>query len=654
MNHFMRALRDSLCYWKSILLATFCSLVVAILWGANIGALFPVIQVTLSEQSLQEWLEAEIRATEQKIADVSSEITAVRRQLAEARGEERHGLESRLAQLESERENLTASARTSRRAQPYVEKLLPHDPFLTVVVVIGLVVIGTLVKHVFMMCNTLIVARAAANIGRDLRRRIFEQAMVMDRAGFAAYGTGGFTTHIATTTEMLSNGLISLFGGAVREPLRILACLAGACLISWRLLLLSLIVAPIVAYLIAWLSKRIKSVCRRILEKMRSFQCFMLESLGSIQTVQAYGMEKAEQERFDKTTSDLVRLTLKRAFYNALTRPITELLGIGMVGTTVIIGGYLVLNHETHLLGLRLSNRPLSVSTMMVFFGLLIGASDPLRKMSVVFSGINSGIAAARSLYPLLDRETRIKSPAFPKVVGRPHRMLELRDVSFAYTADDYVLRDINLKIRHGEKIALIGANGSGKSSLINLMCRFYDPQQGAVLLDGVDLRELALEDVRGRIGLVIQQNELFNDTVMHNIRYGSPQATDCQVRQAAEMAHADEFIRSLPDQYESLVGTRGQRLSGGQCQRVALARAILRDPEILILDEATSQIDPESERLINEVLNEFSRNRTLIMITHRLSNLHLVDRVCELQDGHMVECRARDQHLSGRPRLAA
>ena len=210
--------------------------------------------------------------------------------------------------------------------------------------------------------------------------------------------------------------------------------------------------------------------------------------------------------------------------------------------------------------------------------------------------------------------------------------------MSFAYVGDDYVLRDINLNIKHGEKIALVGANGSGKSSLVHLICRFYDPQHGSIMLDGVDLRDMALEDVRSRIGLVIQQTELFHDTVMYNIRYGSLEATDEQVRRAAQMAHAHEFIDSLPDKYETKVGPRGQRLSGGQRQRIALARAILRDPEILILDEATSQIDTESEKLINEVLTEFSKNRTLIMITHRLSNLYLADRVYELDAGRMLE----------------
>jgi ATP-binding cassette subfamily B protein/subfamily B ATP-binding cassette protein MsbA len=323
---------------------------------------------------------------------------------------------------------------------------------------------------------------------------------------------------------------------------------------------------------------------------------------------------------------------------------VTELLGIGMVGTTIIVGAYLVLNHETHLLGVRITDTPLSVSTMMVFFGLLIGASDPVRKLSTVFTGVNSGIAAADLLYPLLDREPLIQSPRLPRTIARPHRCLELRDVTFAYPGNDSVLRGINLEIPFGSKVALIGPNGSGKTSLIHLICRFYDPQQGSVLLDGVDLRELALDDVRNRIGLVTQQTELFNDTILYNIRYGSLSATDEQVRRAAAMAHAHEFIMTFPEQYETRVGQSGQRLSGGQRQRIALARAILRDPELLILDEATSQIDLESERLIHQVLTEFSRNRTLVLITHRLASLSLADRVYELDGGRMLPREVRQK----------
>ncbi len=636
MKNFSRALCDALRYWKSIVLATVCSLVVAALWGGNIGALFPVIQVTLGEETLQHWIDARIAATESTIARLSAEMAEMQRRQASGGPEEDRRLAARLRQLDSEWSHQCASLASSRRLQPLIHRWLPADPFLTVLLVIAVLMVSTLIKHVFMLLNTMLIARASNDLARGVRLRVFARAMHMDRAGFARYGTSGFTTQISVTTEMLATGVMEVYGGAIREPLKILACLVGACLISWRLLVLSLIIAPVVTYLIVWLSKRIKSVSRRALGQARGLQHVVLEALGSIQTVQAYGMETAEQRRFERTTRDMVRLALKSAFYNALTRPVTELLGIGMVGTTVVIGAYLVLNHETHLLGVRITDTPLSVSSVMVFFGLLIGASDPVRKLSTVFTAVNSGMAAADLLYPLLDREPLIQSPPRPRAAARPHRRLELRSLSFAYHDHDFVLRDVDLEIPFGSRIALVGANGSGKSSLIHLICRFYDPQQGAVLLDGVDLRELDVADVRSRIGLVTQQTELFNDSVLYNIRYGSLQATDEQVRRAAELARAHEFIMALPQQYATRVGQSGQRLSGGQRQRIALARAFLRDPEILILDEATSQIDVESERLINQALIEFSRQRTLIMITHRHANLYLADRVYELECGRL------------------
>jgi ATP-binding cassette, subfamily B, bacterial MsbA len=636
MKNFCRALGDAFRYWKSIALATAASLIIAALWGGNIGALFPVIQVTLAEKTLQDWIDTKIATTESAITQLSQDIATLEQSLRAAAPDERRALEARLQQLESEQSNQLTSLASSERLQPWIHRFLPTDPFMTVVVVIVVLMASTLIKHVFMLINTMLIARVCSDLARSMRLRVFQRAMHMDRAGFAQYGTSGFTTHIAATTDMLANGIMEVYGGAIREPLKILACLVGACIISWRLLFLSLVIAPLITYLIVWLSKRIKSVSRRSLEQARSFQHVVLEALGSIQTVQAYGMEKTEQRHFERTTREMLRLALKSAFYGALTKPVTELLGIGMVCTTVVVGAYLVLNHATHLVGIKMTDEPLSISSMMVFFGLLIGASDPVRKLSTVFTGVNAGIAAADMLYPLLDREPLIQSPPQPRRLTRPHRKLELRNLSFAYQDSDLVLRDIDLEIPFGSKIALIGANGSGKSSLVHLVCRFYDPQQGQVLLDDIDLRALDLDDVRSRVGLVTQQTELFNDTILYNIRYGSLQASDDQVRRAAEMARAHEFIAGLPEQYATRVGHSGQRLSGGQRQRIALARAFLRDPEILILDEATSQIDVESEKLINQALAEFSKNRTLIMITHRLANLCLVDRVYELEHGVM------------------
>jgi ATP-binding cassette subfamily B protein/subfamily B ATP-binding cassette protein MsbA len=252
----------------------------------------------------------------------------------------------------------------------------------------------------------------------------------------------------------------------------------------------------------------------------------------------------------------------------------------------------------------------------------------------------------------MMDREPAIVEADHPKKIAAPHHRLTFKDVSFGYHSDRPVLHDLNLELKYGDTIAVVGSNGCGKSTLINLALRFYDPQHGAVQLDGVDLREIRIRDLRSRIGLVTQQTHLFDDTVLNNIRYGTMSATDEDVIAAAKMAHAHRFIiDKLPDGYQSLVGQGGGRLSGGQRQRIALARAMLRDPEILILDEATSQIDVESERLIHSVLERFVRGRTAIMITHRLSTLALADRVLVMDAGRIVDVGSHDD-LIGRCRL--
>ncbi len=292
MNNFSRALRDSLKYWKTLALATVCSLGVALLWGGNIGALFPVIQVTLGGGSLQQWIATEITASEQQIEQFSSTIERLHQQQAEAGSGERAQLASKIELLESRMRDEQSAIEKYRYAQPWIDRFVPHDPFQTVVAVIGILIFSTFLKHVLLLGNTVLVAKVSNSIIRSIRLRIFGKALELDRAGFAELGTSGFATQMTQTTNMLCGGIMNLFGGAIREPLKILVCLVGACLISWRLLVLSLLIAPVVVLLIAWLSKRIKSVCRRTIAKAECFNHVMLESLDSIQTVQAYGMEE--------------------------------------------------------------------------------------------------------------------------------------------------------------------------------------------------------------------------------------------------------------------------------------------------------------------------------------------------------------------------
>jgi ATP-binding cassette subfamily B protein/subfamily B ATP-binding cassette protein MsbA len=334
-------------------------------------------------------------------------------------------------------------------------------------------------------------------------------------------------------------------------------------------------------------------------------------------------------------------------FYDSLARPAIEILGLTIVFVALIAGAYLVLHQATHICGVRMCARPLSDPALLCFFGLLVGASDPARKLSDVFSAIQAGIAAADRLYPILDREPKIADPDVPRPAPRPHRQLVFDHVSFHYTPEQPVLHEIDLTIPFGETLCIVGPNGCGKTTLANLLPRFYDPVSGSVRLDDVDLRELRLRDLRRLVGLVTQQTLLFDDTVFNNIRYGSLTASRAEVLAAAKQAHAHRFItEKLEHGYDTIVGPGGNRLSGGQRQRIALARAMLRNPDILILDEATSQIDLESEQLIHKALEHFVRNRTAIIITHRLSTLELADRILVLDAGRQVDLGMHDELL--------
>jgi len=316
-----------------------------------------------------------------------------------------------------------------------------------------------------------------------------------------------------------------------------------------------------------------------------------------------------------------------------------------MVFTALVAGAYLALNQETHLLGIRMCDRPLSFSALMCFYGLLIGTSDPARKLSDVLNAIQGGVAAADRIFPLLDRQPTITDPPNPRPSPRPHRQMVFDHVHFHYTPDQAVLRDVHFTVDYGETLCIVGPNGCGKTTLINLLPRFHDPVGGSVRLDDVDLRQMRLRDLRSLVGMVTQQTVLFDDTVCNNIRYGSMNASLEEVRAAAQRAHAHRFIEEkLEHGYDTIVGPGGSRLSGGQRQRIALARAILRDPDILILDEATSQIDIESEQQIHLALEEFVRGRTAIIVTHRLSTLELADRILVMDMGRVADLGTHDE----------
>jgi ATP-binding cassette subfamily B protein/subfamily B ATP-binding cassette protein MsbA len=461
----------------------------------------------------------------------------------------------------------------------------------------------------------------------------------MELASFSDSKTAELMSRFTADMDSVHGGIQTLVGRAIREPLKMLACFIGASYVCWRLLVVSLLVAPLLAYLISRLASSLKRANRRAMEEITQLYSILGETLANIKVVKAFTSERHERRRFHRNSKEIYRRAMKIARYDSLVHPLAEMLGVSAISLCILCGAYLVLNHETHLFGIKMSERPLSWAELLLFYGLLVGATDPARKLSDVFNRLQRAVAASDRIYQMFDREPSIRNVQNPVPLPRHHRDIRFHNVSFAYTPSQPVLDRVELRIRYGETIAIVGPNGCGKTTLANLIPRFFDVGTGAVEIDGVDVRQARLRDLRRQIGIVTQEALLFDDTVYNNIRYGSPHATHQQVLEAARQAHAHRFIEQKLEQgYDTVVGSGGSRLSGGQRQRIALARAILRDPAILILDEATSQIDIESEQLIHKALEQFVQNRTAILITHRLATLDLADRIVVMQGGRVLD----------------
>ncbi len=643
MQNFGNGLKEAFRYKWLLALSLICSICVASLWSANIGAFFPILEVTLNGQSLREWSANKIDASELAITKYEHEIAENNKSLqaAEQANQSEDSLkEYRLNQsrLDSLKAAEVKSLAYHKKLQPYIEVYCPKTAFSTIGMFVVLLLLSTALKHLFLMSNMMLISYVSNEVTRSLRLKVFNHALELDRGTFATYGSAGIMAHITHMSEMMGQGIIGFYSGVVREPLKIISCLTAACLISWRLLLVCIIVTPLVVFLIVAIIKSVRKVAQQLVTESTGMHHVILESLNCIQSVQSYCMEEAERKRFQASTKNMMQVSMRVTFYNELAKPVIEFFGLSMVSIAMLAGSYLVLEQETHLWGIQLLDRPMSISAMLVFFCLLIGASDPIRKISGLFGVVGNGIVAADALQSLLDKKSIIQNPAQPKLLPQTHQEIVFEKTHFAYHGEEYVIRDVNLRIPYRQKVGIIGPNGGGKSTLTSLLCRFYDPQIGAVKIDNLDVREVSLHDLRGRIGLVTQQTELFNETISYNIAYGTDNATQEQIEDAARKAFAHDFIASLPEAYNTQVGQNGQKLSGGQRQRIALARAFLKNPEIMILDEATSQIDLPSENLILQAIREHTHNCTVLFITHRTSVLAIVDTVIEVQHGTVTQ----------------
>ena len=647
MKNFLRVVQLALSKRTTLLAVVVTSLGVGILWGANIGVVYPFVEVVFENKTLQDWVEEKAASSRLEIAKQGIQRRRLEQELVNVAGEQRRRKQHELEVEESKIAAAERSLQACLRAKPFLDAYLPTTPFATLVLIVGVLLVGTLVKDLLIVANMVLVERLAQLAMFDLRKQFFRQSLALDLGVLNAGNNSKLLSHFTYDLNCLTVGLTTLFGQALREPLKMIACLVGASLVSWRLLLFSLMVSPPALYLMRALGRSLKRANRRAMEEMSQLYGKFSETFAGVMTVKAFTMEQYERNRFHLSAKEFFHKAMKIAFYNSLTKPVTEMFGIGVISLALVAGGYLVLNKQTHLLGIRMSDHPLGLAELLLFYGLLAGVSDPARKLSSVFAALQTGFASADRVFPVMDREPAIVDPPNPVRVAKPHRVLTFEDIAFHYEPQTPVLTGVDLQIEFGETIALVGPNGCGKTTLVNLVSRFYDPSGGRICLDGVDIRQVRVRDLRSRIGLVSQKAHLFDDTVMNNIRYGSPGATREEIIEAARKAHAHQFITNrLSAGYETRVGQAGNLLSGGQRQRIALARAILRDPEILILDEATSQIDIESEQSIHQALKQFVNGRTAIMVTHRLSTIALADRVVVLEAGRVMDVGRHEELL--------
>ena len=616
----------------------FCSLAVAVLWGGNIGGLYPVLQVVISGESLQDW-------SDRKINDSQEQIDELHQQIATATAKTKPSKKDRqaVARWNSQLDLEEAALASARRLQSWVQDYLPNDPFMTIVVVVAALFVAILVRQLFLSISGMLQARLSGLISIQLQSQFFRHVLRVDLATLGRVRPSGMMTHI-NDTEKVSNGATLFLENGIRESAKLIVCLIGAGLICWRLLLLTLVLAPIAGLAIHTLGRSMRRTSDHTFEIGRNVKRVLFDVLAGLPVVQICAAEGFERKRFDGYMAETFRRKMKMALYGVLSKVTTETFGLGTVCLTLIAGAYLVLNEQTHILGIRMCDRPLSLAGILVFYGLLVGMNDPVRRFGGVFKSMQRAIAAANRLFLVLDEPAAIQEPENPVPLPGRHRFVEFQNIHFQYQEGVPVLNAVNLRVDAGETVAIVGANGSGKSSLVNLLPRFYDPNQGAVTIDGIDLRNVALQDLRRRIGYVMQNPILFDSTVRENIVYGMPQATEEQIVEAAKQAQAHAFItNSLADGYDSQVGANGDSLSGGQRQRIVLARMLLRDPEFVVLDEASSQIDQESKMVMFPVLEKFLRDRTTLIVTHRLATLELADRIAVMNDGELIAVDTHD-----------
>jgi subfamily B ATP-binding cassette protein MsbA len=460
---------------------------------------------------------------------------------------------------------------------------------------------------------------------QKIRNEVYEKSMRLSLGFFNKQSTGVLMSRILNDVNTMQDGVANIITGFFRDGFSAISLLGVIFYRNWQLAIISFLVIPATVYPAQLIGKKIKRLSKMGQEKMGDISSVLQETFSGVKVIKAFGLEEREVEKFRHRNLEFYGYVRKSIKYDSLTAPVMETITSFGVAGVVWVGGYTVISGKM---------------TSAEFFSFITAMAlvySPVRKLINSYNILQRSMGAAERVFEVIDEVPDLVDPQQPAVVDRVAGTVRFDRVGFSYD-DEPVLEDISLEAAKGEIIALVGPSGGGKTTLVSLITRFYDVKRGAILIDGIDVRQMRMADLLRQIALVDQETILFNDTIANNIRYGSPAASDAEVAAAARAAYAHDFVLELPEGYETNIGDRGVRLSGGQRQRLCIARAILKNAPILILDEATSALDTESEQMVQQALNNLMHNRTTFVIAHRLSTILHADRIIVLEGGRIVE----------------
>ena len=468
-----------------------------------------------------------------------------------------------------------------------------------------------------------------------LRNAMFDSVIGKDVGYFAGQRKGDIISRITSDAVVVQYCITNTLQVAFREPFLIIGYLILMLNISWKLALFSVLFLPLVGLIIGNIVKKLRRPAGQSQQRMGELVSVLDESLGGIKIVKTYTATEYIKEKFHSLNQNLADTLLWMARRQQLASPMSEFLGITAVAVILVFGGSLVMNHS------------LTPAGFIAFIAAFSQITRPVRAFIDQFANINQGVAAGERIFAVLDAENEIKDAPDAKEFEGLKEKIEFRDVHFSYDESREIIHGVSFEVRKGETVALVGPSGGGKSTLSELMERFYDANSGDILFDGVSIRNFKQDSLRSAMSLVSQETVLFNDSIKNNIALGRPDATDEEIAEACKVANAHNFIMESPEGYDTNIGDRGTKLSGGQRQRLSIARAVLKNPEFLILDEATSALDTESEKLVQDALTNLLKGRTSVVIAHRLSTIMNADRIFVIDDGRIVEEGNHEQLLA-------